>query len=86
MANLKELSNWDLINELKSRGVITDLLWNRDDVIMNLERINEDREDDEKLRDLDEMEMDDILSSLQFGYYTERINEEISDAILEYLE
>jgi hypothetical protein len=86
MANLKELSTWDLINELKSRGVITDLLWNRDDVIMNLERINEDREDDEKLRDLDEMEMDDILGSLQFGYYTERINEEISDAILEYLE
>jgi hypothetical protein len=86
MANLKELSIWDLINELKSRGVITDLLWNRDDVIMNLERINEDREDHEKLRDLDEMEMDDILESLTFGYYTERINEEISDAILEYLE
>jgi hypothetical protein len=86
MANLKELSTWDLINELKSRGVITDLLWNRDDVIMNLERINEDREDHEKLRDLDEMEMDDILGSLTFGYYTERINEEISDAILEYLE
>jgi hypothetical protein len=86
MANLKELSIWDLINELKSRGVITDLLWNRDDVIMNLERINEDREDHEKLRDLDEMEMDDILESLTFGYYIERINEEISDAILEYLE
>jgi hypothetical protein len=86
MANLKELSIWDLINELKSRGVITDLLWNRDDVIMNLERINEDREDHEKLRDLDEMEMDDILGSLTFGYYIERINEEISDAILEYLE
>lgn len=80
---VKEASNWDLIQELRSRGYLTDLLWSRDDVGQNLEWINEDREDHEKIRDLDDNEKDDILESLNFGYYTQRINEEIYDKIID---
>ena len=80
---LKEATNWDLFEELRSRGFRTDLLWCRADVDSNREWINEDREEDKQIRELTDGEKDEILESLSFEYYTQRINEEISDKILE---
>lgn len=80
---LKEASNWDLFEELRSRGFRTDLLWCREDVDNNREWINEDREEDKKIPELTDEQKDDILESLSFEYYTQRINEDIFDKILQ---
>lgn len=69
-------SDDELIQELEARGYRTDLLWCRQDVILNLKRINQDR--DEKYPDLD---LDEILDKINLEYYTCRINEDILNAI-----
>jgi len=80
---LNKASTNDLMTELESRGYRIDLLWCRQDVIQNLEWINEDRQDQDKIPVLDEDDQDDILDSLSFEYYTQRINEDIAAAILD---
>lgn len=74
----------ELIQELESRGYVTDLLWCRQDVILNLKRINQDRED--KFIDLDQDEQDEILEKINLEYYTRRINEDIINAIYGHLD
>lgn len=80
--NLQEVSTNNLMTELEARGYRIDLLWCRQDVIQNLEWINEDRQDQDKIPALDVDDQDDILDSLSFEYYTQRINEDIAAAIL----
>jgi len=83
IVDLSNLDTWDLIKELQNRGWNTELLWCRDDVQKQLDNINSEREEGEKIS-LDEMEMDDILDSLSYEYHVNRINEEIYDKILDY--
>jgi len=81
--NLQEVSTNNLMTELEARGYRIDLLWCRQDVIQNLEWINEDRQDQDKIPALDVDAQDEILDSLSFEYYTQRINEDIAAAILD---
>ena len=72
-------SDDELIQELEARGYITDLLWCRQDVILNLKRINQDRQ--QRFPDLDLDEQDEILDKINVEYYTRRINEDIVNMI-----
>jgi len=63
---------------------VTDLLWCRQDVILNMKRINQDRED--KFPELDQDEQDEILDKINLEYYTRRINEDIINAIYGHLD
>jgi len=76
---MTKVTDDELIQELESRGYITDLLWCRQDVILNLKRINQDRQ--QKFPDLDLDEQDEILDKINLEYYTCRINEDILNAI-----
>jgi len=67
---MTKVTDDELIQELESRGYITDLLWCRQDVILNLKRINQDRQ--QKFPDLDLDEQDEILDediiNVIYGY------------------
>ncbi len=76
---MTKVTDDELIQELESRGYITDLLWCRQDVILNLKRINQDRQ--QKFPDLDLDEQDEILDKINVEYYTRRINEDIINVI-----
>ena len=79
---MTKVTDDELIRELESRGYITDLLWCRQDVILNLKRINQDRQ--QKFPDLDLDEQDEILDKINVEYYTRRINEDIINVIYGY--
>jgi hypothetical protein len=85
--NILDLSNIeskDLISELNDRGYNTSLLYNRSDVDMWLGDINEDRENDNKI-ELSDDDKDDILEyCVNNEWVMEKINESISDKILDY--
>lgn len=81
---MTKVTDDELIQELESRGYVTDLLWCRQDVILNMKRINQDRED--KFSELDQDEQDEILDKINLEYYTRRINEDIINAIYGYLD
>jgi hypothetical protein len=85
MEKFKDIDTWDLIKELQSRGYNTELLWCRDDVQRQVDDINEGKEEGEEPLVLDDMEKDDILDSLSYNWYCERINEEIYDRVWEYV-
>lgn len=83
---LNTIETFDLIRELKSRGYITDLLFCRADVDWELKQINEQRVDDEETPvELDEMDKDYILESLNTEWHICRINERIHDAVNDYI-
>ena len=79
---MTKVTDDELIQGLESRGYITDLLWCRQDVILNLKRINQDRQ--QKFPDLDLDEQDEILDKINVEYYTRRINEDIINVIYGY--
>ncbi len=81
---MTKVTDDELIQELESRGYVTDLLWCRQDVILNMKRINQDRED--KFPELDQDEQDEILEKINLEYYTRRINEDIINAIYGHLD
>jgi hypothetical protein len=81
---MTKVTDDELIQELESRGYVTDLLWCRQDVILNMKRINQDRED--KFPELDQDEQDEILDKINLEYYTRRINEDIINMIYGYLD
>lgn len=85
MSQFENFTDGELINELESRGYVTELLFNREDVQMHLDSVNEDREND----DLPPVEMDDdekdyILESIEFDWYIQQINESIFDKVHGY--
>ena len=86
---IKELSDDSLINELKSRGYQTVLLFNLTDVDRQIEIMNEDideDDDDAKLPIiLDDYEKENILYEVfdNVDYCIERINSDIQDKINE---
>lgn len=87
---IKELSDDSLINELKSRGYQTVLLFNLTDVDRQIEIMNEDiDEDDDDTKSpiiLDDYEKENILYEVfdNVDYCIERINSDIQDKINEY--
>lgn len=69
-----------LIDELKSRGYYTKLLFCREDVLNQLQEVNEENVDKIVLTEED---MDDILDShINVGWLRERANESIYNGII----
>ena len=86
---IKELSDDSLINELKSRGYQTVLLFNLTDVDRQIEIMNEaidDDDDNESPIILEDFEKENILYEVfdNVDNYIERINSDIQDKINEY--
>ena len=86
---IKELSDDSLINELKSRGYQTGLLFNLTDVDRQIEIMNGDiDEDDDDAKSpviLEDYEKENILDAVfeNVDYYISRINSDIQDKINE---
>jgi len=86
--NILDLSNigtHDLVDELNRRGWKTELLFNLSDIDMQLESINEDRDEDNQIKLTDDNKgeiLDEVFGNV--GYYIEQINNEIEDKILGY--
>jgi hypothetical protein len=86
--NILDLSNIetnDLMDELNRRGWKTELLFGLSDIDMQLESINEDRDEDSQITLSDDNKgeiLDQIFDSV--GYYIEQINNDIEDKILNY--
>jgi hypothetical protein len=69
-----------LIDELKSRGYYTDLLFCREDVLNQLQEVNDGNVNKIVLTEED---MDEILDShINVGWLCERINESIYNGII----
>ena len=86
---VKELSDDNLIDELRNRGYQTELLFNLTDVDRQIEIMNEDiDEDDDDAKSpivLCDYEKENILDAVfeNVDYYIERINSDIQDKINE---
>lgn len=75
---LSTIESFNLIRELESRGYMTDLLFCREDVDMQLIHINEERIDDDKPPvEFDDFEKDSILGTIDVEMFIERYNGEI---------
>ena len=85
---IKELSDDSLINELRSRGYQTGLLFDLTDVDRQISKMNEDidDEDDELPIVLEDFEKENILDAVfdDVDYYIERINSDIQDKINDF--
>jgi hypothetical protein len=86
--NILDLSNIetnDLIDELNKRGWKTKLVFGLSDVDMQLESINEDRDEDDQIKLTDD-DKGEILDRVFYNvdYHVERINSDIEDEILKY--
>ena len=91
---VKELSDDNLINELRSRGYQTELLFNLTDVDRQIEIMNEDTDEDDDDDDDDakspivlcDYEKENILDAVfeNVDYYIERINSDIQDKINDF--
>ncbi len=81
--NLSKLNTWELIEELKTRGYNTELVFSIYDVEARLEIINMDREEHEHIV----LDKDDKFEILRESFNPEnlwrRILEEIDDKILD---
>lgn len=85
MSNILDLSNIeskDLINELETRGYFTDLLYSIYDVDLQLDAINEDRE--EKIILSQEQKIEILKQSFSLDFYSEQMNNDIEEQILNY--
>ena len=84
---IKELSDDSLINELKSRGYQTVLLFNLTDIDMQISKMNEDIDGDvETPIILDDLEKENILDEVfdNVDNYIEGINYDIQNKINEH--
>ncbi len=86
--NILDLSNIetnDLMDELNRRGWKTELLFGLSDVDLQLESINESRDEDSQITLSDDNKgeiLDEVFDNV--GYYIEQINTNIEDKILNY--
>lgn len=79
--NLNQITTGDLIKELGKRGYNTSMLWCIADVKQNLDMLNEDRTEEEKIN-LNETDMSLILDMVcDSDIHYERINEDIQSQI-----
>jgi len=81
--DLSKIESKDLINELSSRGYFTDLLYSIHDVDMQLDNINESREGlDNQIVLTKEQKIEVINECFNLDYYSEQMNSDIEDLIL----
>ena len=88
MGNILDLSNIetnDLMDELNRRGWKTELLFGLSDIDLQLDGINEDRDEDNQIT-LSKEDKEEILDQVfeNVGYYIEQVNTNIEDKILDY--
>jgi hypothetical protein len=79
--DLSKLTNRDLLDELQSRGYYTDLIFCTEDVDMQLESINEERDEDKQIVLTNEQKVEALTESFNVGWYCERMNEDIYNHI-----
>jgi hypothetical protein len=85
--NILDLSNIetnDLIHELYERGYYTDLLYSVSDVDMQLDDINEDRDEDKKIVLSEEQKKEILDESFSLDWYCEQMNNDLQNKILNY--
>jgi hypothetical protein len=83
----ENVTDGELINELESRGYITNLLFNRHDIQSQIDSLNEDREDEGlEAVEMDDEEKDNILERINTEWYIERINESIFEKVSDYFD
>ena len=86
-ADLSNLDTQDLIQDLRNRGFVTQLLFGREDVQMKLDDINENRielDEDNQIK-LSDNDMDDILNYvMDDDSIGQIVNEGIESRILAY--
>ena len=83
--NILDLSNIeskDLIHELYERGYYTDLLYSIQDVDMQLENINEDRDEDNQIVLSEEQKKEVLDESFNLDWYCEHMNNDLEELIL----
>jgi hypothetical protein len=78
---LKDISTADLINELKSRGYTTELLFCKEDVDLMLDLYNDSEETDDGPLELSDEDKEEILASLNFDGVIGMVNDMIFDEI-----
>ena len=86
--NILDLSNigtHDLMDELNRRGWKTELLFGLSDIDLQLESINDDRDEDNQIKLTDDNK-GEILEQVfdRVDYFIEQINNEIENKILDY--
>lgn len=83
--DLSKIHSWDLVEELKSRGWYTNLIYTPSDVDMQLESINGDRdEEDGNIIVLEEDDKKEILDyCFNTDYFCELLNESLEEYILD---
>jgi hypothetical protein len=87
MSQFENFTDGELINELESRGYVTNLLFSREDVQMQLDSLNEDREEEGKEPiELDDDDKDYILETINLDWYIERMNETIFEKVSDYFD
>jgi hypothetical protein len=83
----ENVTDGELINELESRGYITNLLFNRHDIQSQIDSLNEDREDEGlEAVEMDDEEKDNILERINTEWFIERINESIFEKVSDYFD
>ena len=86
-ADLSNLDTQDLIQELRIRGFVTQLLYGREDVQMRLDDINENRIElaEDNQIELSDNDMDDILNYvMDDDSISQLVYEGIENRILAY--
>lgn len=82
--DLSNIDSWDLMKELKSRGYFTDLIFGVSDVDLQLESVNDGKDDDDQIVLTQEEKMDIIDSCFSVEWYSEQMNNDIYEEILKY--
>ena len=83
IVDLSNIESVDLMNELKSRGYYTDLIFSPSDVDMQLESINDDRDEDDQIVLTDDEKADILDLCFNTDWYCQRMNEDLSDHIVD---
>lgn len=78
---MKNFSDMDIINELRSRGYSTSLLFNLHDVKLTIKQYNCDADTS---IDLDEIEIANILDEINYEWYIEQISQDVYQAVCDY--
>lgn len=73
----------DLVNELKNRGVYTDLVYTIYDIDMQLESINEDRDEADQIVLTDDDRKKILRNAINTDFYMEEMNEDLESYILD---
>jgi hypothetical protein len=80
---LAEFNIIELINELTIRGVYTNLIYSIYDIDMQLDNINEDRNEDDQIVLTENDKINILKNVFNTDYYMQEMNEELDCYILD---